>query len=247
RDDGDAGLLRSELATEHLSDERLRQLGPEHDLDGDLVGGQIRTAVIDELLRRRRRARAEHDKGLHDLTFRRMRHSDRRSLQNRGMRVEDVVDLPRVDLEPRDDDHFLLAVDDPEVAVLVHADDVTGEEPAVPNDRGGLLGPLPVAVHDVRAAKTELPRLALAHLFCAGLDVDDPAVDVGQRNADGAGLANALARIRVRDRRRLGVTVYLKDLVAGELLEPTHHFDRDRGGTGPEPFDRAQVVLREIA
>src|SRR6185437_8371368 len=40
-------------------------------------------------------------------------------------------------------------VDDTEVAVLVHADDVAGVEPAVAQHGGGLLRPLPIAVHEV--------------------------------------------------------------------------------------------------
>src|SRR5207237_1945802 len=118
-------------------------------------------------------------------------------------------------------------VDDVEVAVLVHADDVTCTQPAVADDRGGLLGPLPVAVHDVRAAKTQLPRLARTHLARSGLDVDDLAVNVRQREADRAGLADSLARVRVRHRRRLGQAVPLEDLAAGEILEPLHDLDRE--------------------
>src|SRR5437868_8922224 len=124
-----------------------------------------------------------------------MRDADGRGLEHRGVREQDLVDLTRIHLEPRDDDHLLLAIDDAEVAVPVHPDDVTGEEPAIAENAGGLFRALPVAVHEIRPAQTQLPRLAGGHLARSGLDVDDLAVDVGERQADRPGLADALTRI----------------------------------------------------
>src|SRR3979411_2226039 len=141
-----------------------------------------------------------------------MRYADGRRLEHRRMRVEDLVDLARADLDAGDGHHLLLAVDHAEVTVLVHADDVAGEEPAVAEDRGGLLRTFPVAVHEIRSAKTQLPRLARAYLAHAGLDVDDAALDIRQRNADRSRLADPFTWIRVRDRRRLGEAIALEDL-----------------------------------
>src|SRR5205814_10375529 len=117
-------------------------------------------------------------------------------------------------------DHLFHTVDDVEVAVVVHADNVTCTQPAVPNDRGGLVRPLPVAVHDVRAAKTQLPRLARTHVARSGLDVDDLAVNVRQREPDRSRLAASLSRVRVRHGRRLGQAVPLEALAAGERPGP---------------------------
>src|SRR5206468_3102005 len=76
-----------------------------------------------------------------------------RDLAHGRMRIQDLVDLARVDLEPGDDDHLLLSVDDVEVAVLVHPHDVTRVEPAVAQHGRGLIGPLPIPIHEVRAAE----------------------------------------------------------------------------------------------
>src|SRR5205814_601807 len=88
---------------------------------------------------------------------------------------------------------------------------------------------------------------ARTHLARSGLDVDDLAVNVRQREADRARLADSLARVRVRDRRRLGQAVPLEDLAAGEILEPLHDLDREGRGARHEPLDRPQVVFRKVA
>src|SRR2546428_205092 len=77
-------------------------------------------------------------------------------LEPREVRVQNFVDLPRVHLEPGDDDHLLLAVDDEEVAVLVHADDVAGVEPTVAQDSCRFLRLAPVPVHEIRPPQTQL-------------------------------------------------------------------------------------------
>src|SRR2546428_9058413 len=116
------------------------------------------------------------------------------------MRVEDFIDLARVHLESGDDDHLLYPVDDEEVAVLVHPHDVAGMQPAIAQDKRGLLGLPPVAVHEVRPADAELTGLALIDLARAGLEVDDLAVDVGYRDADRSGLPGPFTRVGVGDR-----------------------------------------------
>ena len=59
----------------------------------------------------------------------------------RGVVVERLLDLPRVDVVAAADDHVLHAVDDEEVAVLVAVAEVAGVEPAAPHGLGGGLGP----------------------------------------------------------------------------------------------------------
>src|SRR2546421_3887799 len=126
-----------------------------------------------------------------------MRDTDRRGFQHGRMLVEDLVDLARIDLESGDDDHLLFAVDDEEVAVSVHADDVAGVKPAIAEREGRLIGSLPVAVHEIGSAKAQLAWLARRDLARPGFDVDDLALDVRHGDADRARLALALPRIRV--------------------------------------------------
>src|SRR5258708_6780500 len=58
-------------------------------------------------------------------------------LGDRGMLVQDLLDLARVDVVAAADDHLLLAVHDEEVAIGVHPRQVTSPEPAVRDRLGG--------------------------------------------------------------------------------------------------------------
>src|ERR1700682_6018624 len=67
RDDRDAGLFGGELPSEDFSNERLGQLGAEHDLHGDFVWREVRAAVVHQLLRGGLGARPKYDERLHHL------------------------------------------------------------------------------------------------------------------------------------------------------------------------------------
>src|SRR5438309_580891 len=89
------------------------------------------------------------------------------------MLVEHLFDLPRIYVEAAADDHLLLPVDDEEVAVFVHATQVSGLEPASRVDRLRRgLGELPVPLHDVVASDGDLTDLALRRL--GAVVGDDP-------------------------------------------------------------------------
>ncbi len=77
------------------------------------------------------------------------------------MHHQHFLDLVRIHVEARHEDHVLLAIDEADEAALVHHADVAGAEPAVGVDHlGGLVGALPVAAHHLRAAHAQLARLA---------------------------------------------------------------------------------------
>src|SRR3989442_5099395 len=80
-----------------------------------------------------------------------------------------------------------------------------------------LLGLVVVAVHELRPAQDELPRLADRHLAVAGVEIDDLRLDVGERDADAPDLLLALTeqRVAMRHRRCLGEAVALDQLRAG--------------------------------
>src|SRR5687768_12898933 len=72
----------------------------------------------------------------------------------------DRFQLVRINLETRDQDHVLLTVNDTKVTLLVHGPDIAGMQPSLAvDDAGSLLGLLPVAGHDLRAADTEFAGL----------------------------------------------------------------------------------------
>src|SRR6478672_2501414 len=70
--------------------------------------------------------RAEHDEGVNALAEHRtwLRHD--RDLDDCGMFEQDVLDLGGVDLEPTAVDHILDAINDPQVALLIHNPEIAG-------------------------------------------------------------------------------------------------------------------------
>ena len=64
---------------------------------------------------------------------------------------QDVLHLGAVDVLAAGDDHVLLAVDDPDVALVVLTNQVTGVEPAAGERLGGGLRVVPVARHQTSA------------------------------------------------------------------------------------------------
>src|SRR3954449_2358715 len=127
------------------------------------------------------------------------RHARDRDLLHPGVVLQGRLDLARVDVEPAADDELLRAPGDLEAAVpVVDPAEVPGAEPAVVRERvGRRVGPVPVAVEDLRAADEDLAVLAV-----------EPDLDPRQRPADAAGAARAV--VEVRDvQPRLGAAVAL--------------------------------------
>src|ERR1700759_2635063 len=95
------------------------------------------------------------------------------------MAGDHFLDLVRIDVEAGDQDHVLLAVDDPGVAGRVHHADVPGAEIAVRRHHlGGLVRPVPVAGHHLRALGADFAGLTERH-FVAGIVADR---DEGRRH-----------------------------------------------------------------
>src|SRR6266542_2505437 len=80
-----------------------------------------------------------------------IRRTDHGGLEDRGMAVQDGLDLLGIDVLAAADDHVLDPVDDPQVAVGVEDADVAGVQPAVAERVGGRLWPVQVPLHHVRA------------------------------------------------------------------------------------------------
>ena len=99
--------------------------------------------------------------------------SDDRGLGDLGKPVDHGLDLAGVDVLATADDHVLGPVDEHQVTVLVEPADVTGVQPAVDDRRRGLLGPVEVATHDVRALDHDLAGLAVGHRVARRVDEAD--------------------------------------------------------------------------
>ena len=156
-------------------------------------------------------------------------------------RVRDPVDpaqrvlhLRRVHVEPARDDQLLDPVDDGDEAVLGHLHHVAGPEPAAREQHGrGLLGPLPVAGEDLRAADQQLARAAGRDVGAGVVGVDDAHLGRGERQAHRAGAPVAGDGVAQRDGRGLGHPVALDEQPAAHLLPGPDHVR----GQGHRPGD----------
>src|SRR6476619_542526 len=104
-------LLVAQFAAQDLADIGLGQIVPELDLLGHLVGSQLRGAVFDDVVDRKVRVLLD-DERLHRLARFRIRDADHGAFQHARMAGDYFLDLVRIDVEARDQDHILLAVDD---------------------------------------------------------------------------------------------------------------------------------------
>src|SRR3954447_17209715 len=120
-----------DLPLEDLAGRSLGQLVDEPDLARVLVAGDLLLDVRAQLVLGDVLAVLERDRGADLLAELLVRDADHRRLGHRGMLVEDLLDLARIDVVAAADDHVLLAIDDEEVAVLVDLGHVAGVEPAV--------------------------------------------------------------------------------------------------------------------
>src|SRR5690606_27732602 len=130
-----------------------------------------------------------HDKDLGDLARMFVRHTDDGGLQDAWMGGDDILDLVRVDVEARDQDHILLAVNNADEAALIHLGHVAGLEIAVGREAVGcFLRLLPIALHDLRTSYAEFANSADPK-WLAIVAADD---HVSGRDRDAVGSAELL-------------------------------------------------------
>src|SRR5688572_27104177 len=157
-------LFLAQRAAQDLADVGLGQLGTELDVLRPLVAGELLLAMLEHVLLRELRILLHHEK-LRHLARVLVGHADRGALEHARMHRDDLLDLVRIHVEARHEDHVLLAVHDADESLLVHDADVAGmEEPVLTDHLGGLVGPLPVAGHHLRPADADLARLAERHV-----------------------------------------------------------------------------------
>ena len=215
----------------------------------DLV---VRQPTLGERAQRRGieglRTRLHLDPGADLLAVPRVRDTDHLGVLDAGVRVEELLDLTRVDVLATTDHHVLDPADDGAVTVLAHHRQVTGVHPAIVVDRlGGLVGIVPVPEHHRVATGAELAGVSALDDF-AGVRVDDLHLDMGMRPADGGGAALQIVIVQrlTRHRRGLGHAVGDGHLGHVHLVDTTlHHLDRaHRAGHDPGAQAR-QVAVGE--
>src|SRR5690606_31973464 len=146
----------------------------------------------------------------------RLRHADDRYLGDGGNPGDAVLDLVREDVEAGHVDHVLLAVDDAEIAALVHGRDVAGVEPAAAQRLVGLVGAVQVALEHLAPAGHQLTGLARrGRVVVRG---DDADLGARIRDADRADAVLAHGGIDAQHRAGFRQAVALDDLGTDDLL-----------------------------
>src|SRR5262245_31515037 len=169
---------------QYLARPALRQLGfRELEAARNLVVGEKPPAVGDQFVRAKSLSRLAHDAGGDELTPLPVGDAEDRRFENRRMLVDDGFDLAGVDVFATGDDHVLRAVENVEIALGIAVAHVAGTEHPVLERAARLLRILPVAAHDIGAARhqfTMLPGFNLPALF-----VHDPHIDPGTGSPTG--------------------------------------------------------------
>src|SRR6516225_9395139 len=170
---------------------------------------------------------AADDKKLHGLAAAWVRHADRGRLAHARILHGDIFDLAGKRLKPRDIDHVFLAVKQSQKTVRIESADVAGVEPAVGGQHLlGLLRPLPIAEHYLRAAHANLAGFARPQV--PAMIVADRYLGGGQRQPDRT-LLRREEWIDADDRRGLGEAIAFHDLAAGDFAPALSDLALDRG------------------
>src|SRR5579863_982174 len=167
------GLL-AQLAAQDFADIGLRQACPELDLLRHLVGSELGAAELDHVFSGEVLVLPD-DEGLDRFAGLGVLHADHGTFQDARVACDHFLDLVRIDVEAGDEDHVLLAIDDLGVAVRAHHADVTGAEIAVGRHHlGGLVRPVPVTGHYLRAPGADFAGLAERHFVAVIVADRDP-------------------------------------------------------------------------
>src|SRR5712691_5575485 len=140
----------AKLALDELPRGVARQRVVERYLARDLVAGHVLAAEGDDLLRAERGARLELKLGVHALAPVLVGDAEDGGVEDLRMPVERVLDLGRVDIHARRDDHVALPVAYVIEALGVHPGYIAHRVPIVPADLPRRLGVLVVLVEHAR-------------------------------------------------------------------------------------------------
>mmetsp|Transcript_23826 Transcript_23826/g.43018 ORF Transcript_23826/g.43018 Transcript_23826/m.43018 type:complete len:941 (+) Transcript_23826:2674-5496(+) len=225
-------LFSAQVFSEDFANIGFWQLVAEFHAFGDFVAGQMFLAISAQGVRGQVAVRA-HNERFDRLACGPIRHADHSSLQHGGVRGQNILNLVRIHVKARNDDHILFAVHDADIAIRLHHADIAGQEPIVDHDLGGLVGLFPVALHDLRAARGDLTRLANGQLLAVFVKARN--FRGRHRNADGpfTGLAR---RLEGQRRRGFGQPIALNDLSARNLAPARRHRRLQRHAASPCEF-----------
>src|SRR4029077_5385916 len=175
------------------------------------------------------RAWLQRDEGLRRLPTIGVRDANHAALGDRRVLIDRLFDVAWIDIVAAAQEHVLDAVDDEDVAVLVHIADVARAQiPAVGLHLGRRLLVLPIAEHDIGALDTEFAALAERNVLIGIVDADEFDRDPWEGNAARARFGRSAHGRESPSRWRLSHAPALGNVTASLLFEPLRHFDRKR-------------------
>src|SRR5574341_2685429 len=161
---------------------------------GTFVARNLLPAVGDDLLRARRATGLQRHYGFNRLAPAFIGNAYDRGLAHRGMLVEGILDLGRVNHLAAAQDDILLSVDDVEVPLALYRCQIAGVNPAVAERLGGGLRQPPVSRRDTARSGDDL-----AHGLAVRGDVPSLFIDNSKRHAErGAPGHGAVAHLFLR-------------------------------------------------
>jgi hypothetical protein len=150
------------------------------------------------------------DEEHHRLAAVRVGHTDGGHVIHAGMQPHGVFDLRGKGFHAGDHDQVLLAIDELDIALRVHAADVAGEQPSAGREVArGFLRSLPIAGHHLRTAHPDFTDAADRHRVPAV--VEDRHVGRRDRQAELAAATAGVHRVGADDRRGLGHAIAFDD------------------------------------
>src|ERR1700685_1707764 len=155
----DASSGRAQILAQDFAERIFRQRVDELDPLGTLETREPRTAEILELSLGYRRALAQADESLDDLSPFDRRHADNGAFIDRRMAHEDSFDFGGRDIFAAADYHVVLAAGEEDVAVVVQPSEVTGRAPSFGQAR--VVVAAGVTFHDARGADDYFADLAV--------------------------------------------------------------------------------------
>ena len=211
---------------------------------------ELRVEPVAQFRAGRRDLLVERDIGTRLLAAIRIGEADHHRFLDRGMMVQDRLDLAREDLEARYRQHVLQPVDDPHEAVFVDRADIAGAQPApcgIGDEHFAIgVGPVPIALHDLRPHRDDLARLAGGRgLGRIGL-VDEPQMRRRDRLADAAGLAGPLVRIGRQHARAFRQAIALDHGRPGRRFELRLQLGGERCAARDADAQRREIGLGDV-
>src|SRR5262249_8303652 len=152
---------------------------------GHLIAGYILTTESDEADRIHLVPRTWDHHRVHRFSPGRIGHTEDGGFQDSRVLVEDFFDLGAIDILAAGDNHILGTINQENVALGIHATEIAAVIPPMTESVGSLLGFMPVALHDMRAAHDHFANLVRWQVVATG--VDDSDINASHRLAARAG------------------------------------------------------------